>query len=179
MKELRECIAYVLRGVLLCLNIYQCSTSESGCELKGNSVYTDTLTVIDTMCIEYPVPRDSLVIRYVTKVLPVAQDTATKGTEKSETLQLPVADNKRDSTAVEIPITQKVYETDQYRATVSGYQPSLDEILIFQPTQIVSVKSKPKRWGVGVQLGYGISIKGEPKFSPYIGLGVSYNLLQF
>ena len=179
MKELRECIACVLIGVLLCLNIYQCSTSRSWCELKGNSVYTDTLTVIDTMRVEYPVPRDSLVIRYVTKVLPVAQDTTVKVTGMSETAHLPVTENKRDSIAVEIPITQKVYATEKYRATISGYQPSLDEILILQPTQIVSVKSKPKRWGVGVQVGYGISIKGEPKFSPYIGLGISYNLLQF
>ncbi|MBQ8034141.1 MAG: hypothetical protein IJ267_03300, partial [Bacteroidales bacterium] len=84
-----------------------------------------------------------------------------------------------DSVSVEIPITQKVYETDRYRAVVSGYKPSLDDIYIYQPTQIVQVKSKPKRWGVGIQVGYGVTLKQTPQFSPYVGVGVSYNLFQF
>ena len=37
-------------------------------------------------------------------------------------------------------------------------------------------KQKPKRWGIGVQGGVGIT----PKLvQPYIGIGVSYNLFTF
>lgn len=35
-----------------------------------------------------------------------------------------------------------------------------------------------KRFGVGVQLGYGYSF-GENKFYPYLGVGISYNLFTF
>ncbi|WP_273372993.1 DUF6808 domain-containing protein [Alistipes megaguti] len=75
-----------------------------------------------------------------------------------------------------VPITQKVYETDDYRAYVSGYQPSLDSLLFKQPTQIVRIKEKPKRWGIGVQVGYGFTPQGA---QPYIGVGISYNLFRF
>ena len=36
---------------------------------------------------------------------------------------------------------------------------------------------KPKQWGVGVQIGYGINrIDNKFQTSPYIGIGISYNL---
>jgi hypothetical protein len=38
--------------------------------------------------------------------------------------------------------------------------------------------SKPKRIGIGVNVGYGISLKKEPTMSPYVGVGVSYNLIR-
>jgi len=39
---------------------------------------------------------------------------------------------------------------------------------------------EPKRWGIGVQIGYGINhIDNKFQTSPYIGIGVSYNLFNF
>lgn len=37
---------------------------------------------------------------------------------------------------------------------------------------------KKKRFGIGVQIGYGYNFNGK-KLSPYIGLGLSYNLITF
>ena len=88
-------------------------------------------------------------------------------------------EQKPDSVSVQIPITQRVYETEQYRAVVSGYRPNLDDLVIYQPTQVVRIKDKPKRWGIGVQVGYGMTVNGKPQFTPYIGIGVSYNLFAF
>ena len=86
-----------------------------------------------------------------------------------------------------LPREVKIYEDERYRAEVSGYQPSLDRIDIFVPekiitkdkTQVIQVK-RNARWGIGVQVGYGITKQGQffaP--GPYIGIGVSYNLLTF
>ena len=36
---------------------------------------------------------------------------------------------------------------------------------------------KPKRYGIGVQIGYGIT--REFKLSPYVGIGLSYNAIRF
>lgn len=195
-KELWNIFVYVLIGVLLCLNVFQCSRGTQGNLPPG--YYTDTLTVYDTVRVEIPAPKDEKPLGSVTAKLPVSVPKQTENERKlQETVQMlrdslanygkTVPDHFEelsekvtpDSVSVEIPITQKVYETDRYRAVVSGYKPSLDDIYIYQPTQIVQVKSKPKRWGVGIQVGYGVTLKQTPQFSPYVGVGVSYNLFQF
>lgn len=195
-KELWNIFVYVLIGVLLCLNVFQCSRGTQGNLPPGS--YADTLTVYDTVRVEIPAPKDEKPLGSVTAKLPVSVPKQTENERKlQETVQMlrdslanygkPVPDHFEelsekvtpDSVSVEIPITQKVYETDRYRAVVSGYKPSLDDIYIYQPTQIVQVKSKPKRWGVGIQVGYGVTLKQTPQFSPYVGVGVSYNLFQF
>lgn len=195
-KELWNIFAYVLIGVLLCLNVFQCSRGTQGNLPPGS--YADTLTVYDTVRVEIPAPKDEKPLGSVTAKLPVSVPKQTENERKlQETVQMlrdslanygkTVPDHFEelsekvtpDSVSVEIPITQKVYETDRYRAVVSGYKPSLDDIYIYQPTQIVQVKSKPKRWGVGIQVGYGVTLKQTPQFSPYVGVGVSYNLFQF
>ena len=86
-------------------------------------------------------------------------------------------------TAVEIPITQKIYQDSTYQAWVSGYKPSLDSIQVFQPITTITrtittteVKYKAKRWGVGVQAGIGIT---PTKVEPYIGIGVTYNIFSW
>jgi hypothetical protein len=38
---------------------------------------------------------------------------------------------------------------------------------------------KVKKWGIGVQVGYGISIAKKPTMFPYIGFGVSRNFIRF
>lgn len=174
MKEIWKIAMYVLIGILL-FSANQCHRGKQSGLPPGT--YTDTLIVFDTIPYPHPVSRDSVVIRYITQTLPAA--TAEPDTAQTDIEHSPIADVGRDSVEVEIPITQKVYETDRYRAVVSGYQPSLDDILIFQPTQVIRVKDKPKRWGVGVHAGYGVTIRGTPQFMPYIGVGVSYNLFQF
>lgn len=203
MKELAKILAYVLVGVLLCLNVYQC---HRGRTLPTSGVLTDTLTVYDTVRVEIPAPKEEKSLGSVTAKLPVSVPKVSENERKlQETVQIlrdslanfgksvpgtdvkednfpnktGAAEDTPDSVSVQIPITQRVYETDRYRAVVSGYQPSLDDLLIYQPSQVVRIKDKPKRWGIGVQVGYGMTVKGSPQFAPYIGVGVSYNLFQF
>ena len=203
MKELDKILAYVLVGVLLCLNVYQCHRGRA--VLPTNGAYIDTLTVYDTVRVEIPAPQAEKPLGNVTAKLPVSVSKVSENERKlQETVQMlrdslanfgksvpPAADDKednfpnkselktQDSVTVQIPITQRVYETDRYRAVVSGYQPSLDDLLIYQPSQVVRIKDKPKRWGVGVQVGYGVTIGKQPQFSTYIGVGVSYNIWNF
>jgi len=37
---------------------------------------------------------------------------------------------------------------------------------------------KPKKFGLGVQVGYGFNISGQVKAQPYLGVGLSYNLIR-
>lgn len=128
---------------------------------------TTRATVIDTVPYLYPTPIDSVVVRYVTERLPTVRDT--------------VHSIFIDSVAVEIPITQKQYADSTYTAWVSGYKPSLDSIYVYPRHDVVTITNtirlKPKRWGVGLNVGYGITPKNG--MQPYIGIGVNYNLFSF
>ncbi|WP_195579105.1 DUF6808 domain-containing protein [Bacteroides intestinalis] len=76
---------------------------------------------------------------------------------------------------------QAYYEDSLYRAWISGYRPRLDSLQIFPRTvyQTVTndiyhtIASKKKRWGLGLQVGYGYSS------GIYVGIGFSYNLFQW
>ena len=88
--------------------------------------------------------------------------------------------DERDSMAVEIPITQKRYESDDYRAYVSGYEPRLDSIFVFPKTTIIRERSykPPNKWHIGITGGYGYGIKSK-QVEPYIGIGLTYSIINF
>lgn len=90
---------------------------------------------------------------------------------------------KNDSIAV-LPLEQKHYKEKDYEAWVSGYRPQLDSIYIFPETRYITTENisvKPrKRLGIGIQAGYGVGVSsGQLKAFPYIGVGISYNFIQF
>lgn len=76
---------------------------------------------------------------------------------------------------------QAYYEDSLYRAWVSGYRPRLDSIEVYPRTVFREVTNdiyhtiapKKKRWGFGIQVGYGYPD------GVYIGIGMSYNLFQW
>lgn len=76
----------------------------------------------------------------------------------------------------------KEYQDSAYYAKVSGIAPRLDEIRVYPKTvyekQYIyrDIVNKPKRWGVGVSAGYGISKHG---LSPVLAVTVNYNLWNF
>lgn len=148
----------------LCLNWLLCCKNGKG-RIKGR-METDTtrVTVVDTVPYLKPVARDSMVVRYVTKKMPIVYDTVH-----------PIC---IDSADVNIPITQKQYCDSTYTAWVSGYEPTLDSIRVYSHREIMTVtnrlRDKPRRISLNLNVGYGITPKGT---QPYIGFGVGYRLL--
>ena len=89
-----------------------------------------------------------------------------------------------DTSYVVISREQKYYKGNDYEAWVSGYRPALDSIRVFPETRYITkevkVQRKPTRWGIGIQAGYGIGVNsGQVTAFPYIGVGISYNLIRF
>lgn len=95
-----------------------------------------------------------------------------------------------DTVFISVDKTQKYYRSKYYSAWVSGYEPSLDSISIYNRTVYVTARQdalKPReysRWGCDLQLGYGVYIYGridDKKIvkGPYIGIGLSYRLIGF
>lgn len=163
--------AFLILSVLV--NIWQCEKRNT--DVVEVSSDTVRVTHIDTIPYYKPVPKDSVIVKYITARLPVAKrDTSERFANISKTI---------DSVQVELPIEQKRYADSTYTAYVSGYEPRLDSIFVYPRREIVKIttertayKYRNRRFGIGIQAGYGITPKGA---KPYIGIGISYNLFSF
>lgn len=130
-------------------------------------IQKDTLYLRDTVEVDRPVPQPYPVY------LP------------SDTVRL--VTTQHDTVEVMVPMEQKHYSDSLYDAYVSGFKPSLDSLRIYQTTKVVTITEivkvpEKKRWGIGVQAGAGIqygTIHKQMDVGPYIGVGISYNILSF
>lgn len=112
----------------------------------------DTVTLHDTVPEYLPAPKDSARIKYVTRWLPAKHDTV-----YSENYAQSFAEIMHDTVAVQVPITSKHYGGKNYDAYVSGFEPSLDSIFVYNETQYITetiTKSKPpNKWSLSVNAG--------------------------
>ena len=126
----------------------------------------DTLVVKDTVTVEFPVPilttiTDTILVAYPDIVI------------------------IHDTTFVQLPKERKEYSGKDYRAVVSGFQPSLDLIQVFPETktitQTISVApQKRSHWPIALQAGYGLTLQNSHITPlPYIGAGISYSLVEW
>lgn len=129
---------------------------------KGNGepvIVRDTVTLYDTAWFPEPVYLTERVV---------------------DTMYVPVTETEylHDTAYIAIPRVQRVYADSLYRAWVSGYDPKLDSLAIYQQTHYITTTIRPpeKKWHVGISAGYGASKDG---LSTYIGVGVTYSLFGF
>lgn len=182
----------------LCLNVHHYT-------MREQEPYRDTIrtTFVDTIPYYKPVPKEEKPLGNITAKLPVSvpklPENVQKFPESGKNLQDSVQNFGKsvpddhfedmgemvtpDSADVVVPITQTVYEDSTYTAYVSGYRASLDSLIFRMPREVTTITNthyqKPKRWSIGIQVGYGMTLKGTPQFAPYVGIGVSYNLFSF
>ena len=154
MKVLPWILVCLLLGILVWM---QCNPHDP------LTVYTkgDTVKLRDTIVDIVLLPVKETLKRTDTVYLPILIDTTIDKTIKGDTVP------------VLIPITSKEYKTNDYRAIVSGYKPSLDFMEVYGEKEIITLKPKNKRWGLGLQTG--CSYPG----GWYVGVGISYNLVMW
>ena len=124
-------------------------------------VQTDTLWLHDTVSITKPVPQT----RWLHDTTYVA---VTDTIHRHDTLYVP------------IPRETTFYSDSLYEAWVTGFRASLDSIHILQRTAVVEkviYRDLRKRWGIGVQVGG--TYLPKTGATPYVGIGISYNLITF
>lgn len=137
----------------------------------------DTLTVIDTMRVDVPTPTENGEVRRDTfKVLIQGQkDTiyvdSTKNKESGlEPIRLTPEGN------VSIPITQREYATEHYRAVVEGFRPTLKSMEVYPRTTTVTntvTRSVPERWVLVA--GGGAGYDGQ-RIRPHIGITLGWRI---
>lgn len=129
--------------------------------------------VYDTIQVQQPIASDERQIGLRVERIPtIIYDTV----KEMDTVVLRVC----DTVETILPITQKEYRDSNYRAYVSGYKPNLDSIFILSKQEMIMHREKMRRCSIGMQAGYGLSLRKDAvKLAPYIGVGLSYNLISF
>ena len=130
-----------------------------------DDVQRDTIVLRDT--IRIPGPRPSSVVTQGT-ILLALQDAL---------ISTPDTLRSRDTIYVHLPREVKTYCDSSYRAVVSGFRPSLDEIEIYQRTKVVTetrvLRSSP--WvTIGPSIGVGIATDG--RAYPFLGVSATIPL---
>lgn len=123
----------------------------------------DTLMVRDTITIEKPVVEERILLQEV--FLPVR-----------DTMMV------RDTIYVALQREQVVWKDSLSVVYASGVMPEVDSVKHFIAERIVKEKEvvevkKVSRWGIGIQAGYGIGLSDNVRMTPYVGVGVTYNLI--
>ena len=126
----------------------------------------DTLLIFDTLTLTKPV--------FVEKI-------------QLDSVYMPVTDTlwKHDTLYVYLEREQIQWQDSLCRVYASGINPQVDSVTHFVQETIVnreiSVPVKVKsRWGLGIQVGYGAGVNGKQVYlTPYVGVGISYNILSW
>jgi len=126
----------------------------------------DTLLIFDTITLTKPV--------FVEKI-------------QLDSVYMPVTDTlwKHDTLYVYLVREQIQWQDSLCRVYASGINPQVDSVTHFVQETIITreipvpVKVK-SRWGLGIQVGYGAGINGKQVYlTPYVGVGISYNILSW
>jgi hypothetical protein len=167
MKDKRRLLycALVALALLAGLGIYNHCTRKP--VVVG--VERDTVVVYDTIPHYYPVPKDSAVVKYVTRYLRMT-DTVEHFIAVNN-----MTDHFADTSnmiAVEVPISSKHYSCKDYDAWVSGYEPSLDSIKVYQRTEYiterVTISKPPNKWELDAMTGIDYNVTSQ-HYLPYAG----------
>ena len=164
MKRIKYILLGVIAGIVICLlnGWVSCHRTTD----KEVITITDTLVLTDTIIKFQPKPYKVTII---------------------DTIYLPQQPQKPQQDTLKQPqidtlIRQEViYKDSTYMAVVGGIEPYLKSIEVYPKTIYVNNNTTTtikvrSRFGLGVQVGYGLSRNG---LQPYIGVGVQYNLIQW
>ena len=193
MKETIKILLIIILGIGIGIPIGR--SMQAGMENLNTGkriVRVDTLYLQDTLRERTPtaVRTKSLGLRRTYLSKKEKREEEKEVTEESDEEREEERDGEIDSenrkrgeeVAVDLQITQKEYEGEDYRAWVSGYEANLDSIYIKRDKEIVRIKEesgremRKKRWGIGVYAGYGLTREGP---GPSIGICINYNIIEF
>ena len=182
-RKVKDILAIVL-VIVACMAagayLHKCQ-SPPGDNIPGReAIETDTITIYDTIPYIEPAPVHSQQVG--SKKVTIPTSYIDRGIEnlpdiRADTAELTSADvevTTPDSLTLQLPITQNVYEGEDYKAYVSGVYPSLDSLFVYPRREIVTIKKPPKRWHIGPTVGFGYTPHG---FEPFIGVSLSYSII--
>ena len=130
--------------------------------LEPTEIKVDTLIVRDTIMQHKPI--------FVDKI-------------KVDSVLIPVKDTIviRDSVYIYMDREKITWRDSLCQVYASGIMASVDSVRHFQKYKYITIETQvpvnvKNHWGLGVNAGYGV---GKGGLTPYIGVGISYNILSW
>ena len=130
--------------------------------LEPTEIKVDTLIVRDTIMQYKPI--------FVDKI-------------KVDSVLIPVKDTIviRDSVYIYMDREKITWRDSLCEVYASGIMPQVDSVRHFTEYKYVTIETaipvkEKSHWGLGINAGYGV---GQGGLTPYIGIGVSYNILSW
>ena len=122
---------------------------------------------------------DTLVVRdTITQYKPIFVDKI-----KVDSVLIPVKDTIviRDSVYIYMDREKITWRDSLCEVYASGIMTQVDSVKHFREYQYVTIETaipvkEKSHWGLGINAGYGV---GQGGLTPYIGIGVSYNILSW
>lgn len=79
---------------------------------------------------------------------------------------------------------QVMWQDSLSRVYASGIDPQIDSVQHYVKERIVTKEvkmdvKKPCKWGIGVHAGYGVQFGEQIRTAPYIGVGITYNIVSW
>lgn len=132
----------------------------------------DTLTVVvhDTVAIIRPEPAKVIILPQTVRRLPVYAPPLTSADTPAAAI---------DSADVIVPLETKIYQDSSYRAVITGAWVTLDTMQVYPRHEITTIRHpvhRPKRWGIGIGAGYGMTPRG---LQPWAGVTLTYTIWHF
>lgn len=180
MKDFLKILLVVIASLIAGAYIHKCQSPPGDIQDRGDCV-TDTTIVYDTIPYIEPAPVSTTPIGFINVTIPAPANPSTSLDSlhdiRADTAEMASADVEAtapDSLTLQLPITQNVYEGEDYKAYVSGVYPSLDSLFVYPRREIVTIKKSPKRWHIGPTVGIGFTSHG---FEPFIGVSLTYSII--
>lgn len=118
---------------------------------------------------------DTLVIRDT--IVAYKPKWITKRVVDTEYVSVPEYIVRNDTIVAVLEREQVMWEDSLARVYASGINPEVDSVMHYRTEKVINhiipVKVNPK-WGIGIQGGVGA---GKGGLTPYVGVGVQYNIL--
>lgn len=148
--------------IALCLGVLMGYKCPKRTDFRPVEQKVDTLYVFDTITCEKPVFVSRKVI---------------------DSVLVPVTDTLRmhDTLFVYLEREQVMWQDSLSAVYASGINPQIDSVKHFIKDRYITIETSVpvkvrSRWGVGINAGYGV---GKAGLTPYVGVGLSYNLLSW
>ena len=159
MKDLAVYILVCLLTVLACFFAFKACDRAN--EPEDKPVAEHIIYIRDTLTVHVPLQVTRKIVDTVRLIVTKTQ-----------------IDTVHDTVYVWMPIENVVWTDSLCSVYAHGVMTEIDSVRHYNESKLIypETNPRPKRWGIGIQAGYGASKDG---LTPYLGFGISYAIVRF
>lgn len=158
---------------------------------SGSVTIVTNTTEVQSSDTTYITSKDTIIRNDTVFIYPEYSSLIKKGLRKDSTYWATInVKSNKDSTSVGVSLNNSyvvVIGNERKKGFKNLFKPKIPFVEVTNENPYTSTKTirayqvkahKPKRLGIGVNIGYGLILDSKPIFKPYIGIGIQYNIIE-